>query len=107
MAGVCRRNHNIKKLILPSVEAEGSTKLPYTIETFWEKEVSAYSGLNLAEVLDLEVDDFLFLRRESFISQLSKTEEGRKLLEDAWINEQTEPDYAGLRKLQKKLEGGS
>jgi hypothetical protein len=41
---------------------------------------------------------YLTLRRDAFISWLSKTEAGQEYLDNAWRMEQTKPDRKALRK---------
>lgn len=41
---------------------------------------------------------YLTWRRDAFIYRLSRTEEGREYLDNAWRMEQTAPDREGLRK---------
>lgn len=65
--------------------------------TTWEHLVSEYSRLNLCEVQELDIIDYLLLRRDAFIDTMSKTEKGVEYLNNAWRLEQTEPDRKALR----------
>jgi len=47
--------------------------------------------------LDLNIIDYLQLRRDAYISMLSKYEKGREYLENCWLFSQTEADRATLR----------
>lgn len=47
-------------------------------------------------VPDLPLTDYLLLRRDAVISQLSGTESGVEYLNDAWAREQTDPDLDAL-----------
>lgn len=60
--------------------------------------MSEYTGLNFYEVWAMDYVLYLALRRDAFISWLSKTEKGEKYLDNAWRMEQTEPDRKALRK---------
>ena len=71
----------------------------YELYTASERLVSVYAGISIPDVRDLDVVDFLLLRREAYISSLQKTEKGREYLEQAWLREQTTADRAALRKL--------
>lgn len=69
-------------------------------------DVMEYSRMSYGEVMDLEVDVFLLIRRQGYIRQMMSTEEGRKYLKDCERYKITEPDMVGLEKLQSKLERG-
>ena len=71
----------------------------YNIGSQGLKTVADYAHIPLTDVLMLNVLDFLALRRDAYISALSKTEQGREYLENAWMREQTEPDRCGLREI--------
>lgn len=60
--------------------------------------MSEYTGLNFYEVWAMDYVLYLTLRRDAFISWLSKTKEGTEYLNNAWRMEQTEPDRKALRK---------
>lgn len=62
-----------------------------------------FSGLNFNEIQQLDILDYLILRRDSHINALSQTESGRKYLKRAYELEQTKPDR---EKLRKKFGGG-
>lgn len=59
--------------------------------------VSDYTGLNFNEVLDLDCYTYKFLLRDAFIDKMSKSEEGRDWLEQAWMLKQTNPDRKTLK----------
>lgn len=86
-------------------DAESKEGLPYEIEHYWEQLVSQYLGCPLVEVFDLCSLDYLALKREAFIFEMSKTEEGRKSLSEAKIFEAKDADYQGIIELQKLLGG--
>ena len=50
-----------------------------------------YTGLNVNEIEELEYIDYLQYRRDAFIHEMNKTEEGREYLENARTLSQTEP----------------
>ena len=54
------------------------------------------------EVLELDIVDYLILRRDIFIGTCKKTKEGREYLENAYRLEQTKPERDKLRKKYKK-----
>lgn len=76
----------------------------YEIESWFEHLVSEYTGLNLYEIQDLTLTDYLLLRRDAFINALNGSEKGREYLDKAWILEQTEPDRNALRQKYGKKE---
>ena len=65
--------------------------------TSWEHLVSEYTGLNILEVEELDILDYLTFRRDAFIDRLSQTEKGVEYLNNAWRLEQTAPDRKKLR----------
>lgn len=84
--------------MIPLYPYGGSNGGPYDITTTWEHLVSQYTGLNMLQVEDLDIIDYLVYRRDAFIWRLEQTEDGREYLKNAWRMEQTEPDRPGLRK---------
>lgn len=56
-----------------------------------------HTGLNFLEIDELQLDEYLSLRRDAYIFMLSQTEEGRRHLEQCWIMDQTSPDRGALR----------
>ena len=67
------------------------------ITTTAEHMVARYTGLNILQVEELDYLDFLRYRRDAFIYQMSKTQEGQEYLNNAWRLEQTTPDRKTLR----------
>jgi hypothetical protein len=59
--------------------------------------VSEYTGLNIREVEDLDIVDYLAYRRDAFIYKMSQTEKGREYLSNAYRMTQTAPDRKSLR----------
>lgn len=59
--------------------------------------VSEYTGLNILEVEELDILDYLTFRRDAFIERMSQTEKGVEYLNNAWRLEQTTPDRKKLR----------
>jgi hypothetical protein len=55
-----------------------------------------YSNLTYYEALELPVDTFLLMVKNSVIEELNSTPEGRKYLEDCRRMEVTKPDLAKL-----------
>ena len=70
----------------------------YTTVTWWQRLVAEYTGLNLPQVGDLDLLEYLTYRRDAFIHRLSLTETGQEYLDNAGRMEQTEPDRVKLRK---------
>lgn len=79
--------------------------LPYDMELYWEHVVAEYLGTTVTEVLDLDLVDFLALRREAFIASMSKTQDGREYLENCKMFEAEDADYDAVRKLRDELGG--
>lgn len=59
--------------------------------------VAKYTGLNMLEVEELDIIDYLSYRRDAFIHKLSQTEQGREYLSNAYRMEQITPDRKSLR----------
>lgn len=91
---------------MPEVHFKSDEGADYSFESSlsWDKIVADYANMKITEVQKLNYVDYIILRREALISSLSKTEEGREMLEDAFCYEQTEPDRAALR---QQFGGGS
>lgn len=70
-----------------------------------EQLVISYTGLNIWQVQDLEIDLYLFFMREAYIHELNQTKEGREYLEDCWRICQTEPDRKAIREKFKRRDG--
>ena len=83
----------------PSEDDGESVGHEYELHTVSERLVSTYAGISIPQVRELDVLDFLLLRREAYISALQKTEKGREYLEQAWLREQTTADRAAIRQL--------
>ena len=64
--------------------------------------VADYLRIPMTEVYEMDLYDFLYIRREAFISRMSQTDEGTQYLNNAWRLEQTKPDR---EKLRKKIKG--
>jgi len=61
------------------------------------KLVSDYTNMTFDQVLQLDCITFKILMRDAFIHMMSRSEEGRKYLEDCWVLTQTKPDTQKLR----------
>ncbi len=66
-----------------------------------------YTGLNLWEVQEMDLDVYLFMVREAFIYYTSRTKEGREYLENCWRMTQTKPDREALRAKLKNKRGAT
>lgn len=77
----------------------GEVRHTYPIYTTVPHMVADYAGLSIPAVYALDLIDYLILRRDAYISLLSRTKSGQEYLENAWCREQTEPDREALRKL--------
>ena len=90
---------NLPYCALPDITDDGDEEnYSYVQNTACEKLVADYANMPLPDVMKLNYVDFLILRREAFIYNLSKTKKGREKLEEAYCMEQTQPDRGGLRK---------
>ncbi|SMC17188.1 hypothetical protein SAMN02745134_00250 [Clostridium acidisoli DSM 12555] len=66
------------------------------------REVIKYSNLDYYNVLKLPLDTFMMMRKNAFIEQCMRTEEGQKYLKDCKRFEQTEPDYDAIKRFQDR-----
>lgn len=78
----------------PETEKRGQ---PYDIYTISDKLVMDYARLTWYELADLDLYEYLLLRRDAFIHTARQTEEGEKYLNNAWRLEQTKPERGKLR----------
>lgn len=59
--------------------------------------VAEYTGLNIREIGEMDLDEYMYYFRDAFIHSMNQTENGRKYLENAYYYKQTKPDRARLR----------
>lgn len=64
----------------------------YTAYTVTDKLVADYANVSIYDVDKMPILDYWLLERDAFIAALSKTESGRKYLNDAYRINQTEAD---------------
>ncbi len=57
-----------------------------------------YSGIDFLGQQELNLVEYLSIARDSYISSLNKTEEGRDYLDRCWVATQTKPDREALRR---------
>lgn len=93
--------YHLKKLKLPYYPEETDAEVwqNYQIYTSTPRMIAEYAGMSIPAVLELDLVDYLILRRDAYISMLTRSKAGREYLEKAWCREQTEPDRSALRKL--------
>jgi len=63
--------------------------------------IKGYSGLSFYQIQELDLCDYLQLRRDAFISKCNESEGGREYLEKCWLLEQTKPDREKLKMINK------
>ncbi len=59
--------------------------------------VVEYTGLNIREIGEMEIDEYMYYLRDAFIHRANQDEKGQKYLENAYYYKQTKPDRARLR----------
>lgn len=64
-----------------------------------------YLRIDIFDLQDMPIDLYLYFKREAFIAENLKTEEGREYLNNAWRIQQTKPDRKKLREKLKKRGG--
>lgn len=57
-----------------------------------------YAHLSYLQIQQLDLLEYLALRRDTYIALLARTKSGIDYLNSAWAHEQTEPDREALRK---------
>ena len=77
----------------------------YKTVTHAEKLVLDYTGLNLYQIQEMDLDVYLFYMREAFIYNMNQTKDGREYLENCWRMEQTQPERKKLREKYGKKGG--
>lgn len=78
-------------------QKDGEPHNEYTTLTSWEKVVADYSGISVPDVQRLDFLDYLCIRRDAFIQNMNKTEEGRAFLDEVWLISQTSMDIKSMR----------
>lgn len=88
---------------LPRLPEKGAEdKKGFECRTGFEKLVCGYTGLNMLQVDNLRLTEYLAYLRDAYIYSLMQTESGREQLEDAWYLMQEEMDIDGVRKITEK-----
>lgn len=64
-----------------------------------DKLVADWANISLLDVGDMDLIQYLQLRRDAFISKLNATEAGREYLDNAWLLSRTAPDRKASREL--------
>lgn len=87
----------IQHQYFPGGDTDAKKKIYYHPKTQNEHLVIRYTGLNLRQINEMDIDEYLFYVREAFIYTMNQTEEGRDYLEKCWLLTQTKPERAKLR----------
>lgn len=101
---------------LPSDESVRSAIIEKYFETEeWEnlydtssgeiKAISDYSKLSFQEVMDLPIGLFLILKKDAWLHNNMRTEQGKKFLKALRRLRQTEPDYQAIHNFQNRGDG--
>lgn len=64
------------------------------------KAISDYSGLTFSEVMDLPFSLYLLYKKDAWVYNNKRSEQGKKFLKDVWRLQQTEPDYDAIHNYQ-------
>lgn len=65
--------------------------------------VMKYSGLNYNETLNLPVDTFKMMVKESVIDEMSRTKEGKRILENYHCYKKTQLDNSDILELKQLI----
>ena len=65
------------------------------------KAVADYSGVSLDKVQDLPYAQYKLYLRDAWLSNMSKSDDGRKFLETCWRIRQTSADEKAIEKYQR------
>lgn len=91
--------HENPKFKVPYYPETEEIEVKYVNETYQERIVSDYSGIDFNKIEELNIADFWLLLRNAVIYFRSQTDEGKEYLDKCWCLEQTEPDRDTLRKM--------
>ncbi len=61
--------------------------------------IADYCRINILEVKELPLNEWLMYRRDAFIYNCEQSEKGRKYLKDAYIMMQKKPDIRRLKEV--------
>ncbi len=64
-----------------------------------------YLHINIFDIQDMQIDHYLYFMRQAFISENSKTKDGREYLKNCWRMEQTKPDRKKIREKIRQQRG--
>lgn len=91
--------------MLPSLPGEGGGQRNEELMPSIRR-VVAYSGLDYHKALELPCDVFMLMVKNSYVSELQSTENGRAYLEQCARMKLTEPDIGALHAFQAQMIGG-
>ncbi len=74
----------------------------FRLTTSEVKSISDYTGLTFKEVMELGISEYLLYRKECWIANLNKTEQGRELLKTLWRLQQTKADTSAIRQFNER-----
>ena len=84
---------------IPDNDDDEGVRRYYHVATGACSMVARFANMSIPQVMDLNIIDYLILRRDAFIQSMSRTKEGLEALEAAWMREQTKADRTMLRKM--------
>lgn len=99
------QDENIYQALIDKYFKKEAWEEEFVSNTSDYKAVSDYSGVPLDKVLDLPYSVYKLYLRDSWIANMSRSEEGRKFLETCWRIGQTTADEVAIKKYQN-FEGG-
>lgn len=67
--------------------------------------MSEFIGLSVSQVMDLDVVEYLAVRRDAFVSEMSQSDKGREYLQNARMFETEDADYDAVEELRQILGG--
>ncbi|MCC8068992.1 MAG: hypothetical protein LIO71_04495 [Ruminococcus sp.] len=83
-SGVCSWNGETLNVLTETASSvTENTGYKYNIDSYWEHLVADYSGLNIFEVENVNIVDYLQLRRDAFIYKMNQTKDGQEYLNKA------------------------
>lgn len=95
----------IRDAIIAKYFASDEWESEYTLLSGELKAIADYTGLSIREVTDLPISLFLLFKKDSWIANNLKSQQGRDFLKDLHRLQQTKADVNAIRDFNKKRGG--
>lgn len=95
-------DRKIRDAIVAKYFASDEWEGEYTLLSGELKAIADYTGLSIRQVINLPLSLFLLFKKDSWIANNLKSQQGRDFLKDLYRLQQTEADVDAIRKFNKK-----